>query len=94
MSDAVSTPYNEPETPETQPEVVWRVRHVLMQEPGYILGPCCHCGLNVFVTHDRMMVGDEYCHYWCECDRMQAQCCLSAHVRMALVLAKIAAKSE
>ena len=83
MSDAVSTPYNEPETPVTQPEIMWRVRHVLMQEPCYIKGMCCYCGINVFVTDQHMKVGDDYCHYACAYDRREAP-----------VLAQNAAKSE
>jgi hypothetical protein len=94
MSDAVSTPHNEPETAGEQPEVVWRVRRNLMQEPGYIKGACCYCGINVFVTDYRMKVGSEYCHHSCAYDRREAQRCLIAHARKALVLARIAAKSE
>jgi len=99
MSDAVSTPHNEPETAGEQPEVVWRVRRTLMQEPDYIRGGCCYCGINVFITDLTMMVGSEYCHYSCAYDRHlaerdQAQRCLVAHVRKALELARIAAKSE
>jgi len=67
----------------TQPKIVWRVRHVLIQEPGYIKGVCWYCGINVFVTDERMKVGDDNYHYACAYDR-----------RKALVLAQNAAKIE
>jgi len=92
MSDAMSTPYDEAETPVTQPEVVWRVRRNLMQEPGYIRGVCCYCETSVFVTNQRMKVGSDYCHHACAYDRREAQRCLIAHARRALVLAQIAAE--
>ena len=94
MSDAVSTPYNEPETPARQPEVVWRLRRNLMQEPGYVKGVCCYCGTNVFITDQRMKVGSDYCHHKCAYDRREAQRCLIAHARKALVLAHIAANAQ
>ena len=94
MSDAVSTPHNEPETAEQQLEVVLRVRHILMQEPGYFKGVCCYCGINVFATDCHMKVGSDYCHHACAYDRREAQRCLIAHARKALVLSQIAAKSE
>jgi len=94
MSDAVPVLHNVAETPVTQPEFVWRLRRNLMQEPGYFKGVCCYCGTSVFVTDQRMKVGSDYCHHACAYDRREAQRCLIAHARKALVLSQIAAESE
>jgi len=94
MLDVVPNPCTEPETPKRQPEVVWRVRRNLMQEPGFVKGVCCYCGTNVFVTDLRMKVENDYCHHENAYDRREAQRCLVAYARKALVLAQNAMTSE
>lgn len=90
----MSTSHNAAEAPAQHPEVVLRLRRNLEQEPGYFKGLCCYCGTRVLVTHQRMKVGNDYCHHECAYDRECAGVCLVVYVRRALRVAKIAPQSE